>query len=174
MLAFFGGRRPCHGASMHERMVKLGSAIVLGCLTVVVFADVVFGLYGFAKPTFFWYEFFPRPGTLRDLSFFIADHSRWPAWIVYGLSLAGALHAALRGDAGIRPMARSFLAFVLANLAVVLMGLEGAAHRLYRYSCLSLLLRQHAAAATMGWLNLRIGMFRPHRRAGMVALCALP
>ena len=96
VLIFFGVVALAMAASMHERFLKLAAAIVLGCAAATVFGGLIFGLYGFAKPTFFWYEFFPRPGTLRDVSFFIADHSRWPVWIVYGLSLAGALHAALR------------------------------------------------------------------------------
>jgi hypothetical protein len=179
VLAFFGVVALAMAASMHERLVKLGSAIVLGCLTAVVFAGLVFGLYGFAKPTFFWYEFFPRPGTLRDLSFFIADHSRWPAWIVYGISLAGALHAALRGDAGIRPMARGFVGFVLVNLALILLvNEEWKGPRIayidifaYPFYCV---FAAHAAATALGALNLKIGEFNPQSRAAIVALSALP
>ena len=51
---------------MRERLIKLAGAAALGCLTLAVFGRLVFGIYGFAKPTFFWYEFFPRPGNLRD------------------------------------------------------------------------------------------------------------
>jgi hypothetical protein len=179
VLAFFGVVALVMAASVHERLVKLGSAIVLGSLTVAVFASLVFGLYGFAKPTFFWYEFFPRPGTLRDLSFFIADHSRWPAWIVYGVSLAGALHAALRGDASIRPMARGFICFVLVNLALILLvNDEWKGPRIayidifaYPFYCV---FAAHAAATALGSLNLRIGEFNPQSRAAILALCALP
>jgi hypothetical protein len=179
VLAFFGVVALVMANSMHERLVKLGSAIVLGCLTAVVFAGLVFGLYGFAKPTFFWYEFFPRPGTLRDLSFFIADHSRWPAWIVYGVSLAGALHAALRGDAGIRPMARGFICFVLVNLVLTLLvNDEWKGPRIayidifaYPFYCV---FAAHAAATALGSLNLTIGEFNSQSRAAILALCALP
>jgi hypothetical protein len=179
VLVFFGVVALAMAASMHERLVKLAAAIVLGCAAATVFGGLIFGLYGFAKPTFFWYEFFPRPGTLRDLSFFIADHSRWPAWIVYGVSLAGALHAALRGDAGIRPMARGFLAFVLANLALILfVNEEWKGPRVayldifaYPFYCV---FAAHAAATTLGALKLKIGAFHPQSRVGMVALCALP
>src|SRR5262249_20616107 len=121
MLVFFGVVAVVAAASMRERLLKLAAAAVLAGIMLAVFGQLLIGIYGFAKPTFFWYEFYPRPSTLRHVSFFIADYSRWPAWIVYGLSLAGALHAALRGGAAIRSLARGFLAFVLANLAVVLL-----------------------------------------------------
>src|SRR5262245_48708592 len=179
VLAFFGVVALVMADSMHERLVKLASAIALGCLTAVVFAGLVFGLYGFAKPTFFWYEFFPRPGSLRDLSFFIADHSRWPAWIAYAISLAGALHAALRGDAGIRPMARGFVGFVLVNLALILLvNEEWKGPRIayidifaYPFYCV---FAAHAAVAALGSLKFDIGEFQLQSRAAMVALCALP
>ena len=179
VLVFFGVVALVMAASMHERLVKLGSAIVLGCLTAVVFGGLLFGLFGFAKPTFFWYEFFERPGTLRDLSFFIAVESRWPAWIVYGSSLAGASHAALRGDAGIRPMARGFVGFVLVNLALILLvherwkGPRIAYIDIFAYPFYCVF-AAHAAATALGALNLKIGEVNPQSRAAMVALCALP
>jgi hypothetical protein len=179
MLVFFGVVTVFAAASMRERLIKLAAPTALAGITLGVFGQLLIGIYGFAKPSFFWYELYPRPGTLRDLSFFIADHSRWPAWIVYGLSLAGALYAALRGGAAIRPIARGFLAFVLANLAVVLLVNEGwKGPRIayidilaYPFYCV---FAAHAAATTIGWLNLKIGTFRLHSPAGMAALCALP
>ena len=59
------------------------------------------------------------------MTFFIADHSRWPAWLVYGVSLLGAIHAAGRGGAAIRPIARAFLAFVGLNLILNLLLVDG-------------------------------------------------
>src|SRR5262249_25196496 len=125
VLAFFGVVVIALAASMRERWIKVAAATALGGLAVAMFGPLIYGLYGFAKPTFFWYEFFSRPGSLRDLTFFIAYYSRWPAWIVYGLSLAGALHAALRGNETMRPMARGFLTFILVNLALILVFNEG-------------------------------------------------
>src|SRR5262249_27731909 len=179
VLAFFGIVALVAAVSMRERLTKLAAAAVLGCFAAALFGRLVFGLYGFAKPTFFWYEFFPRPGTLRDLSFFIADHSRWPAWIVYGVSLAGAIHAALRGDAGIRPMARGFVGFVLVNLALILLVHEAwKGPRIgyidifaYPFYCV---FAAHAAATALGALNLKVGEFNPQSRAAIVALCTLP
>jgi hypothetical protein len=176
VLAFFGIVALVMASSMQERLVKVAAAAVLGAFVTAVFAGLIFGLYGFAKPTFFWYEFFPRPGTVRDLSFFIADHSRWPAWIVYGLSLAGALHAALRGGATMRPIARGFLVFVLVNVGVVLMVNEGwKGPRIayidifaYPFYCI---FTAHAVAAAAESLKLAS---RAHSRAGILALCALP
>jgi hypothetical protein len=176
VLAFFGVVALASAASMRERWIKLAGAGVLGALAALVFAPLIFGLYGFAKPTFFWYEFFPRPGTLRDLTFFIADHSRWPAWIVYGLSLVGALHAALRGGAAMRAIARGFLVFVLVNVGVVLMVNEGwKGPRIayidifaYPFYCI---FTAHAVAAAAESLKLPS---RAHSRAGILALCALP
>jgi hypothetical protein len=167
-------------ASMRERWIKLAGASVLGALAAAMFGPLIFGLYGFAKPTFFWYEFFPRPGTLRDLSFFIADHSRWPAWIVYGLSLAGALHAALRGnETTMRPMARGFLAFILVNLAMILVlnedwkGPRIAYIDIYVYP-LYCVFAVHAVATLAE--SLKLGNWASHAdsRAGTLALCALP
>jgi len=179
VLIFFGVVALAMAASMRERWIKLAGAIVLGALTAAVLGPLIFGLYGFAKPTFFWYEFFPRPGTLRDLSFLIAEHSRWPAWIVYGLALAGAVHAALRGDAAVRPMARGFICFVLVNLALILLvNDEWKGPRIayidifaYPFYCV---FAAHAAATAFESLNLKIGAFNPQSRAAILALCALP
>ena len=125
VLVFFGVAALFMAASMRERMIKLAGAAVLAFLALAVFGRLVIGIYGFAKPTFFWYEFYPRPGNLRDLTFFIADHSRWPAWLVYGVSLLGAIHAAGRGSAAIRPIARAFLGFVGLNLILNLLLVDG-------------------------------------------------
>jgi hypothetical protein len=125
VLIFFGVAALVMAASTRERMIKLTGAAVIGCLALAVFGRLVIGIYGFAKPTFFWYEFFPRPGRLRDLTFFVADHSRWPAWVVYGVSLFGAGHAALRGSGAMRPIARAFLAFLGINLILVLLLNQG-------------------------------------------------
>jgi hypothetical protein len=179
MLVFFGVVAVFAATSTMERLIKLAAVTVLAGIALGLFGQLLIGIYGFAKPSFFWYEFYPRSGTLRDLSFFIADHSRWPAWIVYGLSLVGALHAALRGGAAIRPIARGFLAFVLANVAVVLLVNEAwKGPRIayidilaYPFYCV---FAAYAAATSIGRLNLRIGIFRLHSRAGMVAICALP
>jgi len=125
VLFFFGVVALLMASSMRERLIKLAGAAVLTVLALAVFGRLVFGIYGFAKPTFFWYEFFPRPGNLRDLTFFIADHSRWPAWLVYGVSLLGAIHAAFLGSAAIRPIARALLGFVGINLALNLLLVDG-------------------------------------------------
>jgi hypothetical protein len=184
VLAFFGVVALLMAASRRERLLKLAAAIVLGAAAAAIFAGLIFGLYGFAKPTFFWYEFFPRPGSLRDLSFFIAEHSRWPSWIVYAVSLAGALHAALRGGATMRPMARGFLAFVGAELMVAFLVEQGwKGPRIayidiltYPFYCV---FAAHGAAAAIGWVDRRIGRVIGHdrvgyNRAGIAVLCLLP
>jgi hypothetical protein len=125
VLIVFGVASLVMAASMRERMIKLAGAAALAGLALAVFGRLVIGIYGFSKPTYFWYEFFPRPGQLRDLTFFIADHSRWPAWLVYGLSLFGALHAAVRGSGAIRPIARAFLGFLGFNLVLNLLLNQG-------------------------------------------------
>ena len=184
VLAFFGVVALLMAASLRERLLKLAAAIVLGAAAAAIFAGVVFGLYGFAKPTFFWYEFFPRPGTLRDLSFFIADHSRWPGWIVYGVSLAGALHAARSGGAAMRPMARGFLAFIGAGLTLTILVNQGwKGPRIayidifaYPFYCV---FAAHGAAAAIGWVDRRIGRVVgygrvEYNRTGIAVLCLLP
>lgn len=125
VLIFFGVATLVAAASWRERMIKLAGAVVIGCVALAVFGRLVIGLYGFAKPTFFWYEFFPRPGSLRDLTFFIADHSRWPAWLVYAAALFGMARAALRGDSAMRWIARTLLAFIGVNLILILLLNQG-------------------------------------------------
>jgi hypothetical protein len=179
VLPFFGAVGLLMAESSRERLLKVAGAILLGAGAAAVFAGLVFGLYGFAKPTFFWYEFYPRPGTLRDLSFFIAQHSRWPAWIVYGVSLAGLLHAALRGGVAMRPMARGFLAFIGAELLLVILidqGWKGPRIGyidifLYPFYCV---FAGHGVAAAIGWVQTRNGVVVGYSRASVVALCLLP
>jgi hypothetical protein len=179
VLPFFGAVGLLMAESPRERLLKLAGAILLGAGAAAVFAGLIFGLYGFAKPTFFWYEFYPRPGTLRDLSFFVAQHSRWPAWIVYGVSLAGSLHAALRGGVAMRPMARGFLAFIGAELLLVILidqGWKGPRIGyidifLYPFYCV---FAAHGVAAAIGWMRTRKGLVVGDSRAGVVALCVLP
>jgi hypothetical protein len=179
VLAFFGIVALAMAASMRELWIKLVGASVLGSLAAAVFGPLIFGLYGFAKPTFFWYEFFPRPGTLRDLTFFIAYYSRWPGWIVYGLSLAGALHAALRGNETMRPLARGFLAFILVNLALILVlneawkGPRIAYIDIYAYPFYCVF-AVHVVAAAAESLKLGNWASFANSRAGILALCALP
>jgi hypothetical protein len=179
MLAFFGVVAVLAAGSMRERLIKLVSAAALAGVSAAVFGELVIGLYGFAKPTYFWYEFFPRPGTWRDLSFFTASHSRWPAWIVYGISLAGTVHAAVRGSAAMRPMARGFLAFVGAELILVLLINEGwrgprtAYIDIFAYPFYCVF-AAHAAALAIRWMEQRSDFVRRHRRAGIVVLCLLP
>jgi hypothetical protein len=179
VLAFFGVVALAMAASMRERWIKLAGAGVLGVLAAAVFGPLIFGLYGFAKPTFFWYEFFARPGSPRDLTFFIAYYSRWPAWIVYGLSLAGALHAALRGNETMRLMARGFLALILVNLALILVineawkGPRIAYIDFYLYP-LYCVFAVHAVAAAAELLKLGNWASPANSRAAILALCVLP
>jgi hypothetical protein len=145
-------------------LVKLAVGAALIALAALVFGKFLYGMWGFSKPTFFWYEFYSRPGNLRDLSIFVAEHSRWPAWVVYGASLADAVHAALSGSATMRLMARGFLAFVLTMLAVLLL--------VNPFYCI---FAAHAVTAAMQWLSLRVRTFRRHpSRVGVGALCFLP
>jgi hypothetical protein len=179
VLAFFGVVALLMAGSARERLLKLAAAIVLGAAEAAIFAGLIIGLYGFAKPTFFWSEFFPRPGTLRDVSFLIAEHSRWPAWIAYGVSLAGALHAALREGAEMRPMARGFLAFIGAELVLIILidqGWKGPRIAYidifaYPFYCV---FAAHGAAAVIGWVRTRTGLVVEYSRASVVALCLLP
>jgi hypothetical protein len=179
VLAFFGVVVIALAASMRERWIKMAAATALGGLAVAMFGPLIYGLYGFAKPTFFWYEFFARPGSLRDLTFFIAYYSRWPAWIVYGLSLAGALHAALRGNETMRPMARGFLTFILVNLALILVfnerwkGPRIAYIDIYTYPFYCVF-AVHAVAAAAESLDLGNWASPANSRMAILAVCALP
>jgi len=185
VLAFFGIVTLFAATSKRERIVKLACAIALACLSGVLVAPVVFGLYGFAKPTFFWYELYARPVTLRDLSFLTADYSYWPAWLAYGLSLTGAIHAALRGSATIRSVARGFLAFVAVNLTLILLTYSGwKGPRIayidifaYPFYCLFAV---YAVITVVGKLRLPnlvktpVAALRRHPFAKIVLVCGLP
>jgi hypothetical protein len=178
-LVFFGVVAMFAAASRQERLIKLGAAVALAALIFGLFGQLMIGIYGFAKPTFFWHEFFPSPGTLRDQSFLIAQHSRWPAWVVYGVALAGALHAGLRGGTTMRPIARGFLAFVLAEMILVLLVKEGwSGPRIayidtfaYPFYCV---FAASGAATVVGWLGRKISMVRRYRYAGLAVVCLAP
>jgi hypothetical protein len=177
--AFFGVVAVLAAASKRERAIKLLYVVAAGGIILLVFGRLLFGIFGFSKATFFWYEFYPRPGTWRDLTFFMADHSRWPASIAFGLALAGTLHAALRGGPAMRPMARGFLAFMAVELIVVLIVNEGwKGPRIayidifaYPFYCV---FAAHALATAVGWLDQRVDVIGRHHRAAVVALCAVP
>ncbi len=182
VLSFFGAGAVVAAGTTRERVIKLVVGALLAGGALAVFGELVVGLYGFAKPTYFWYELFPRPGRLRDLSFFVADHSRWPAWVVYGTSMIGALHGAIAGSARMRPLARTFLAFVGANLVLILLVNEGwRGPRIayldvfaYPFYCL---FAAHAAALGVARLAPRLAAGWPRLRnatLGAVALSAVP
>src|SRR5262249_32584996 len=66
-LIFFGFVAVFAAASRRERFIKLGAAAVLAAVIFGLFGGLLIGIYGFAKPAFFWYEFFQRPGALRPI-----------------------------------------------------------------------------------------------------------
>jgi hypothetical protein len=179
MLAFFGVIAVFAATSTPERRIKLAAAALLAGITLGLFGQLVIGIYGFAKPTFFWYEFFRRPGALRDQSFLIAEHSRWPAWIVYGSALAGTLHAAFRGGGTMRPMARGFLAFLFAEMSLVTLVKEGwGGPRIayidifaYPFYCV---FAASGATAAIRWLDQKISMVSWYRYAGLTVVCLVP
>jgi hypothetical protein len=182
VLGFFGLVAVFATASRRERMIKIACGIGFAGLALILFGRLLYGLWGFSKATFFWYEFFPRPADLRDQSFLIADHSNWPAWIVYGLSLAGAVVAAWRGPPTLRTFARGFLIFVLGELVVVLVtkgGWKGPRVAyidifVYPFYCLFAAYALAAAASVLKWPKLPIGMVDRREVVGGLILCALP
>ena len=179
MLTYFGLVAALFAESKRERALKLLYLSVPTGVLLLVCVPLLFGIYGFSKATFFWYEFYQRPGSWRDLTFFVADHSRWPAWIALGLALAGALHAAIRGGATMRAMARGFLAFVGIELtAALIMSLGWKGPRLayidifaFPFYCV---FAAHALAVAVSWINQRTDLVRRHHRTAIVALCVSP
>src|SRR5262249_47733194 len=67
-LFFFGAVAVFAAATRRERLIKLGAAAVLAVVIFGLFGELMIGIYGFAKPTFFWYEFYRYPRALRDQS----------------------------------------------------------------------------------------------------------
>lgn len=181
VVAFFGAGAVVVAGTTRERVIKLVAAALLAGGAFAVFGELVVGLYGFAKSTYFWYEFFPRPGRLRDVSFLVADHSRWPAWIMAVVAMIGALHGAVAGGAALRPIARIFLAFVGTNLVLVLLFNEAwkgpriAYLDIYTYPFYCLF-AAHAAARGMARLapGLAGGGRLRSATVGAVALSAVP
>ncbi len=120
VLGFYGIVSLAMAGSHRERLAKLAAGVALAVLCLALFGKAVYGLYGFAKPTFFWDEFYPRPGSFSDISFLVAIHSHWPAWLAYAAALAGGAYAAWRGDPAIRPFGQAFVLYVAVLLALVL------------------------------------------------------
>ena len=179
VLALFGAVTVLAASSKGERTIKLIYLCAIVAALLILFGQMVFGLYGFSKATFFWYEFYPRPGSWRDLTFFVSDHSRWPAWIVLGLTLIGALHAALRGGTTMRPMARGFLAFLGGELIVVLMVSAGwKGPRIAYFDILTYpfycVFAAHSLATATEWLNQRTNLIYRHKRIALLTLYVLP
>jgi hypothetical protein len=119
VVAFFGGVGLIAAETPRERLIKAGAGLALAGLALVCFGRVIYGLYGFAKPTFFWYEFAPVRIGLRDQSFLITREAKWPAWLVYGLAILGALHAVLWGNRVMRAFGSGLLMFVLIGFALI-------------------------------------------------------
>jgi hypothetical protein len=118
-IAFFGVIGLIAAETSRERLIKVIAALVLAGLALACFSRVIYGLYGFAKPTFFWYEFAPVRIGLRDQSFLITYEAKWPAWLVYGLAIVGAVHAGLRGNRVMRAFGWGFLTFIAGGLALI-------------------------------------------------------
>src|SRR5207237_3250456 len=99
--------------------------------------------------------------------------------VAYGVSLAGALHAALTGGAEVRPMARGFLAFIGAELVLVVLidqGWKGPRIAYvdifaYPFYCV---FAAHGAAAVIDRVRTRSGLVVGYSRASVAALCLLP
>jgi hypothetical protein len=178
-LAVFGVAAVLMAESKRERTTKLLYFAAPAGVLLLVFVPLLYGMYGFSKATFFWYEFYLRSSSWRDLTFFVADHSRWPAWVALGLALAGALHAALRGGATMRAMARGFLVFIGCELIVsLIMTIGWKGPRLayidifaYPFYCV---FAAHALAIAVGWLNQHTDAIHRHYRVAIVVLGVLP
>ena len=120
-VAFFGIVCFVAAESWRERLIKGIAALMLAGLALAVYGRLIYGMYGFAKPTFFWYEFFPVRIGLRDQSFLITHEAKWPAFLIYGLAAVGAVHAGLWGNRVFRVFGWGFLLFVLGELALILL-----------------------------------------------------
>jgi hypothetical protein len=115
----FGLAAVVGATSIRERLIKLAAGIGLVLLMVLAFGPMLYGMWGFNKATFFWYEFLPRSAQLRDQSFFITVASKWPAWLVYAMSLLGALHAVMWKSGHLRTLGGGFICFVAGNLLLL-------------------------------------------------------
>ena len=185
-MAFFGLVALAAAETAYERLIKLVAAFALVALAATAFGPLLYGMWGFTELTFFWYEFYARPVTLRDLSFFIADHSQWPAWLAYGVSLAGAVHAAFRGSARVRPIARGFVAFVAFNLLLVVLTYSGGWKGprtayidifAYPFYCVFAVHAVIAAWSKLGIPNLMktpVAALRRHSFVQIALVCGLP
>jgi hypothetical protein len=179
-IGFFGLVALASAESRRERLIKVVAAFGLIVLAGLAFGRFLYGMWGFTKPTFFWYEFYPRPRGVSDLSFFIAYSSKWPAWIVYGSAIAGAVHAVWRGKCRVmRWFGGGFLVFVFGLLALVTgLGESWKGPRIayidifaYPFYCV---FAAHAATTALGRLNARFGLLRLRPLTGALVLSSLP
>jgi hypothetical protein len=178
-LIFFGIVALLAAESKRERVLKVLYVTPPLLVLLFLFGPLLLGMYGFSKATFFWYEFYPRPGSWRDTTFFIASHSHWPAWLALALALTGGLHAALHGGATMRSMARGFLAFFLFEFVIAIVTSAGwKGPRLlyvdtfaYPFYCV---FAAYALANLTGWVNDHSEWLRQRRHTLLIVLCLLP
>jgi hypothetical protein len=178
VVACFGVVGFVAAGSARERLIKAVAAALLVGLAIAGFGRLIYGLYGFAKPTFFWYELLPVRIGPRDQSFLVTAEAKWPAWVVYGLAIAGALHAAGRGSRLIRAFGCGLLAWILGGLALVwLIGEAWKGPRpayvdifAYPFYCV---FAAHAGAVTLGAVGGRLAAGGASA-AGSAAVCVLP
>jgi hypothetical protein len=183
VLGFLGLLAVVAAETRRERLIRLACGIGFTAFALGIFGRLMYGLWGFSKATFFWYEFFPRQADLHDQSFLIADEARWPAWLVYGLSLAGVLHAAFRAPRLLRTVARGFLVFVSCEFVLVLATSQGGwkGPRVayidifaYPFYCLFAAYALVAATEALKLSQLPIADSARRNQIAGLALCALP
>lgn len=178
VVAFFGIVGLIVAETSRERLIKAAAALVLTGLALACFGRLIYGLYGFAKSTFFWYEFVPFRVGLRDQSFLITSAAKWPAWLVYGLAIIGALHGGLWGNRIMRGFGWSFLVFVLGGFALIwVIGETWKGPRpayvdifAYPFYCV---FAAHALAVVLGRLRAHLPLGRL-QMAGALVISSLP
>src|SRR5262249_6613784 len=160
--------------------IKAGAALVLIVLAGLAFGKFLYAMWGFTKPSFFWYEFYPRPSRVTDQSFFLAYSSRWPAWIVFALAIAGAIHAVWHGKCRVmRCFGGGLLVLIFGQLALVnVLGESWKGPRIayidifaYPFYCV---FAAHAVTTALRLLTARFELLRLRPLSGAVVLSCLP
>jgi hypothetical protein len=119
MLAFFGTAAMLGAEGKDERRRKLIAAGLIVAILASAFGGYLFGLFYYARTTFFWNDVASFPVDWTQQSFLISE-SRVAGPYIWGACLAGAALSAWREHGRLRLLALTFLLFVAVQQAIFL------------------------------------------------------
>src|SRR5262249_32286509 len=124
MLAFFGLAAAIGAECGRERLHKLIAGTVLSAILAVCCAGYVYGLFYYARTTFFWDDLAAFPLQWKQQSFIMSEAPSYGV-VIWLACLLGAALAAVRERGRLRMAAVSLLAFVGLQQLIVLTASVG-------------------------------------------------